>query len=92
MPINKEGVMQEQEIGMVTHYYGNLSVGIIALTGDLKVGETIHIKGHSDDFSQAIDSMQIEHASVTEAKAGDTIGVRVAQKVHPNDKVHKVVA
>ncbi len=84
--------MQEKEIGTITHYYGNLNVGIIALQGDLKVGDTIRIKGHSEDFSQTIDSMQIEHASVTEAKAGDTIGVKVAQKVHPNDKIYKVIA
>ena len=83
--------MQEKEIGTITHYYGNLSVGIIALTDGLKVGETIHIKGHSDDFSQTIDSMQVEHASVTEAKAGDQVGVKVAQKVHPNDKVFKAI-
>ncbi len=84
--------MQEKEIGSITHYYGHLNVGIIALTDGLKVGDTIHIKGHSDDFNQAIDSIQIEHASVTEAKAGDTIGVKVSQKVHPNDKVFKVIA
>ncbi len=88
----KEGAMQEKEIGAITHYYGNLNVGIIALTGELKVGETIHIKGHSDDFSQTIDSMQVEHASVQEAKPGAIVGVKVAQKVHPNDKVFKVIA
>jgi len=84
--------MQEKEIGRITHYYGHIDVGIIELSDSLKVGETIHIKGHSSDFTQAVDSMQIEHANVPEAKPGDVIGIKVAQKVHPNDKVLKVIA
>ena len=84
--------MQEKEIGKITHYYGHLSVGIIELSDALKIGDTIHIKGHSEDFTQQIDSMQIEHANVAEAKAGDSIGIKVAQKVHPSDKVFKVIA
>lgn len=84
--------MQEKEIGKITHYYSHISVGIIELSDALKVGESIHIKGHSSDFTQSIDSMQIEHASVPEAKAGDIIGIRVSQKVHPHDKVYKVNA
>jgi len=84
--------MEEKEIGKITHYYGNLSVGIIELSDTLKVSETIHIKGHSSDFTQPIDSIQIEHTSVSEAKAGDIIGIKVAQKVHPHDKVYKVIA
>lgn len=84
--------MEEKEIGKITHYYGNISVGIIELSNTLKVGESIHIKGHSSDFTQSVDSMQIEHANVSEAKAGDVIGVKVIQKVHPHDKVYKVTA
>ncbi|MCX7661551.1 MAG: translation elongation factor-like protein [Candidatus Omnitrophica bacterium] len=65
---------------------------MIQLNDDLKVGDTIHIKGHSEDFSQTVDSMQIEHKSVQEAKAGSLVGIKVAQKVHPNAKVFKVIA
>jgi len=83
--------MQEKEIGKITHYFGHLNVGIIELSDTLKIGESIHIKGHSEDFTQAIDSMQIEHASVLEAKSGDAIGIKVSQKVHPGDKVFKVI-
>jgi putative protease len=79
--------MQEKEIGKITHYYGHLNVGIIELQDTLKVGDTIHIKGHTCDFSQTVDSIQIEHASVPEAKSGDVVGLKVLQKVHPNDKV-----
>ena len=84
--------MQEKEIGTVTHYYGHISVGIVELQDDVKVGDAFHIKGHAADFTQTIESMQIEHADVTEAKAGDTIGLKVEQKVHPHDKVYKVIA
>jgi translation elongation factor EF-1alpha len=82
--------MQEKEIGEITHYYSNISVGIIQLSDALKIGETIHIKGHSEDFTQPVDSMQIEHADVSEAGPGDVIGIRVTNKVHPGDKVLKV--
>lgn len=82
--------MQEKEIGKVTHYYGHLSVGIIELSDSLKTGESIHVKGHSSDFTQTIDSMQVEHASISEAKPGDVIGIKLIQKAHPHDKVYKV--
>ncbi len=82
--------MEEKEIGAITHYFGHLSVGIIELSGALAVGDTIHVKGAHDDFTQTIDSMQIEHENVTEAKKGDMVGVKVSQKVHPHDKVYKV--
>ncbi len=83
--------MQEKEIGKITHYYGHLDVGIIELSDALKVGETIHIKGHSEDFTQQIESIQIEHANVAEAKAGDVVGVKLNQKAHPHDKVYKII-
>jgi len=84
--------MPEKEIGQISHYYGHINVGIIQLSDTLKAGETIHVKGHSEDFTQPVDSMQIEHASVPEAKAGESIGIKVVQKVHPGDKVFKVIA
>ena len=84
--------MPEKEIGQISHYYGHINVGIIQLSDTLKAGETIHVKGHSEDFTQPVDSMQIEHASVPEAKAGESIGIKVMQKVHPGDKVFKVIA
>ena len=82
--------MQEQEIGIITHYYGNLSVGIIELSDTLKVGDTIHVKGTHDDFTQTVDSMQIEHNSVNQAQKGQQIGIKVTGRVHPHDKVYKV--
>lgn len=83
--------MPEKEIGKITHYYGHLSVGIIEVSDVLKTGDTVHIKGHSEDFNQAVESMQIEHVNVSEAKAGDAIGIKLIQKAHPGDKVFKVI-
>jgi putative protease len=82
--------MAEKEIGRITHYFGQVGVGIIDLKDTLKVGEKIHIVGHAYDFTQDVTSMQIEHKDVTEAKAGDSVGVKVPQKVHEHDKVFKV--
>jgi len=77
-------------IGTVTHFFGHPSVGIIKLSDALKVGDTIHIKGHTSDFTEQVSSMQIEHDKVSEAKAGDAVGVKVSQKVHEHDSVFKV--
>jgi translation elongation factor EF-1alpha len=83
--------MEEKLIGKITHFYGHLNVGIIELSDVLKVGDMIHIKGHTSDFTQQVSSIQVEHASVGEAKSGDVIGIKVDQKVHLNDVVYKVV-
>jgi len=83
--------MEEKLIGKITHYYGNINVGIIELSDVLKAGDKIHIKGHASDFTQQIASMQIEHASVSEANVGDQVGIKVDQKVHEHDSVYKVI-
>lgn len=59
--------------------------------GKLKIGDTIHIKGHTTDFEEIVKSMQIEHANISEAKAGDSIGLKVSQHVRKKDSVYKVV-
>ncbi|MCM8774026.1 MAG: hypothetical protein NC820_04760 [Candidatus Omnitrophica bacterium] len=83
--------MEEKEIGVVTHYFGKISVGIIELKDSLKVGDTIHIKGTNDDFTQVVESMQIEHNNVTLGHKGDLVGIKVIQKVHPQDKVYLAI-
>ena len=87
----EEKEMEEKEIGSITHYFGKISVGIIELSAPLKVGDTIHIKGAHDDFTQTIDSMQIEHDTVESANKGDFVGIKVIQQVHANDKVFLVI-
>ena len=84
--------MEEQEIGVVDHFFGKISVGMIKLSGALKAGDTIHIKGKHADFSQKVESMRIEFDNVTEAKEGDKVGIKVDQPLHANDKVYKVIA
>jgi len=79
-----------KKIGKVVHYYTNLEVGIIELSGTLKVGDKIKIKGATTDFEQAIVSMQIEHEKVKEAKKGKSIGLKVKKHVRQNDVVYKV--
>ena len=83
--------MEEREVGKIIHYFAHVNAGIIELSDTLKVGDKIHIKGHTADFTQSIDSMQIEHATVSEAKAKDQVGVKLSQKVHQHDKVYKVI-
>lgn len=82
--------MPEEEVGQVTHYFNKISVAAIELTGELSVGDTIHIKGHTSDWTQTVDSMQIEHESVEKAGPGDQIGIKVDEHAHENDVVYKV--
>jgi len=84
--------MSETEVGVVTHYFGHIGVAAINLTGDLRVGDTVHIKGHTSDFTCPVNSMQVEHADVPEAHAKDRIGIRVPEHVREHDKVYKVTA
>jgi len=80
-------------IGLVTHFYGEPSVAIIKLeSGTLRVGDTIHIQGHTSDFTQRVDSLQIEHAAVNEVGPNDDFGVKVAQHVREHDVVYKVTS
>lgn len=83
--------MSEKEVGRVTHYFGNIGVAIIKLTDALRVGEKIHVKGATTDFEQVVESIQIEHKPVEEAKAGDEVGIKVSGKVREGDVVYKVV-
>lgn len=83
----------EKEIGFVEHFFGHLSVAAIKITaGGLKVGDTIHVKGHTTDFTEQIASMQIDNKTVAEAKVGDDIGVKMTGKCRDHDKVYLVTA
>ena len=83
--------MKEQEIGYVSKYFGQISVDAIEITaGKLGVGDTIHIKGHTTDINEKIKSLQIEHNAVENAKKGDSIGIKVTEKVRRKDKVFKI--
>ena len=75
------------EVGRVTHFFAKISVAVIELTAPLAIGDTIAIKGPTTDFEQTIESMQIEHNNVQRAEAGQSIGLKVAQRVRENPKM-----
>jgi len=84
--------MEEKKIGEVIKFFGKIGVAAIRLTeGALKVGDTIHIVGHTTETTQPVDSMQIENTSVAEAGPGADIGIRVKDRVREHDTVYKVV-
>ena len=78
---------KESPVGIVTHYFGHVNAAAITLKKPLKIGDTVHIKGHTTDLTVTISSMQIDHESVQTAKKGDSIGIGVPQKCREHDKV-----
>jgi len=84
--------MPEVEIGSVSDFFAHPVVAGIELIDWLKVGDRIHIMGHTTDIELTVDSMQIDNKSVTEAKAGDAIGIKVSDRVRRGDKVYKIAA
>ncbi len=80
-----------ERIGRVTHYYNHLSVAIIELdAGSLRVGDVVHIKGHTSDFQQRVESIEIDHVHVNEAGPGKSFGLRVKEHAREHDDVYKV--
>ncbi len=81
--------MSEKFIGTVTHYYGKAHVAGIKMTaGEAHVGDTIHVLGHTSDFGQTVESIEIEHEPVESAVAGNQIGIQVRERVRPHDEVY----
>jgi len=92
-PIAAERPAPGERIGVVTHFYGAPSVAIVKLeTGSLRIGDTIHFQGHTTDFSQRVESLQVEHAAVDAVGPSDDFGVRVTQQVREHDVVYKVTS
>lgn len=84
--------MAEEEVGKVIHYYGKIGVAAIEVTkGSLKVGDTIHVKGQTSDFTQRVDSLQIDNKPVQEAVAGQKAGIKVVAHARTNDTIYKVI-
>jgi translation elongation factor EF-Tu-like GTPase len=83
--------MEEQEVGTVVDFFAKVNVAGIQMTGRLAVGDTIHIKGHTTDFQQTVESMQIEHQVVQEVNDGDSVGIRVKDRCRAHDVVYKVI-
>ena len=88
----EDGQMAEVELGRVTHYFGKIGVAAIEITQDsLAVGDTIRIKGHTSNFTQHVDSMQIDGQPVEEVTVGQAVGIKVAEHAREHDMVYKVV-
>ncbi|MDD5253805.1 MAG: translation elongation factor-like protein [Candidatus Nanoarchaeia archaeon] len=79
-----------KEIGKIETYFSKLGVVAVTLTGTLKVGDTIKIKGATTDFEQEVESMQIDRKPINEAKRGDSVGIRVVDVVRNSDKIYKL--
>ncbi len=82
--------MPEEEIGKVSEFFARPVVAGIELTGTLKRGDKIHIKGHTTDMEFMVDSMQIDNADVSQVKAGDAVGIKVNDRVRRGDTIYKV--
>ncbi len=82
--------MPEVEIGEVTDFFARPVVAGIKLTAPLKVGDKVHIKGHTTDMEVAVESIQINNVNVAQAKPADLIGIKVTDRVRRGDKVYKV--
>lgn len=84
--------MKEIEIGVVQDYFAKIGVAAIGITaGGVKVGDRIHIKGHTTDLEMVVESLQVEHAQVSEAGPGASVGAKVPDRVRAGDAVFKVV-
>lgn len=82
--------MAEVQVGKITHYYNKIGVAVVEVSAPIKVGDTIKISGHDKEFTQVVTSMQIEHQSISEAKKGDLIGMKIDQPVKEKDLVYKI--
>ena len=83
--------MEEEKVGLVSNYFSKISVAAVEITdGIVSVGDRLHFLGHTTDFECTVHSMQIEHKSVTEARRGDSVGIKVSEKVREGDKVYKI--
>jgi len=84
--------VEKKLVGKISHYYGKIGVAVVELSDTLEVGDEISIEGAATNLRQTVDSMQIEHENIEKAKKGDSIGMKVVDKVRENDQVFKIIA
>jgi len=83
--------MSEERVGVIAHYYSKIGVAVVEVTGDsLSVGETLRFRGSTTDFTQLLESMEIEHQKVSKAEKGSSVGIKVVDRVRPGDLVYRV--
>lgn len=91
VPPVEEPPANEEAVGVVTHYYSHLAVAVVQMNkGTLRTGDSIHIKGHTTDFTQRIESMEFEHQHIDEASAGQSFGIKVKDHAREHDIVYLV--
>jgi len=78
------------KVGRIEHFYSKAGVAVVEVSGPLKKGDKILIRGGTTNFTQVVESMEVEHEQLNEAKAGQRIGLKVADRVRENDMVYKV--
>ena len=83
--------MPEELVGKVSDFFARPVVAAVELSGILKVGDKIHIKGHTTEMEFVVTSMQINNANIEQAKGGDSIGIKVTERVRKGDEVFKVI-
>jgi len=81
--------MADLKVGKVTHFFDKIGVAVVEVLGDLSIGDTVKISGHNKEFTMPVESMQIEHEQIKDAKKGDTVGMKVTQEVKEGDEVYK---
>lgn len=81
----------EVEIGHVTHFFNKINVAVLSIKEELKVGDVVHILGHTTDFTQKVTSIQIEHKNVASVKPDDDFATKVIEPVREHDVVYKVI-
>jgi len=84
--------MEMKEVGTVAHYFTRINVAVVSLSDKLSVGDRIVVKGSTTSFEQNVDSMQIEHENVASAGRGQSIGLKVKERVREGDKVYKILS
>ena len=84
-----EGHDPQDAIGQVTHYYGHLSVAAVSLKEPVAIGERIHIRGHTTDLVQKVDSMEIDHVRVDRAGPGDDVALKIGDHVRDHDLIFR---
>jgi len=86
------GEPRMEDVGRVTGFFAHPVVAIVELSAPLKVGDQIYVKGHTTDFRQVVESMQLDHLPIPDATAGQSIGLKVKERCRKQDLVYKFVS
>ena len=82
--------MPEEVVGKISDFFARPVVAGVEMSGTLKLGDKIHILGHTTDLELVVESMQVNNVDITEAKPGDMVGIKVPDRVRGGDAVYKV--